>query len=115
MSKGIRAFRPAEGRFERNGSSMPPFVPALPSSPVDELLRDPSQESVLIPHKNRWTSHLLPEFENLITPVRGTLAAITPSKAYLAKPFTTTCGQRWDGIINVRGFSTRVVPSIKLT
>lgn len=49
---------------------------------------------------NRWTSHLLPEFENVITPVRGTLAAIKPSKAYLAEPFKPTCGQRWDGVIN---------------
>ncbi|KAK4689637.1 hypothetical protein P7C73_g464, partial [Tremellales sp. Uapishka_1] len=50
--------------------------------------------------QNAWASHILPEFTNIITQGRGTLAAIQPSPAYLEKPFTHSYGERWDGKIN---------------
>ncbi|OCF32124.1 FAD dependent oxidoreductase superfamily protein [Kwoniella heveanensis BCC8398] len=45
---------------------------------------------------NRWASHLLPEFGNLIYAGRGTLAAIKAPQGFLKN----TGAQHWDSIIN---------------
>ncbi|OXG42291.1 FAD dependent oxidoreductase superfamily [Cryptococcus neoformans Bt120] len=45
---------------------------------------------------NRWASHLLPEFKNLIFPGRGTIAAIKAPEGFVKH----TGAQHWDSIIN---------------
>ncbi|WVQ86207.1 hypothetical protein IAT38_008375 [Cryptococcus sp. DSM 104549] len=44
---------------------------------------------------NRWASHLLPEFENLIFPSRGTLAAIKAPEGFIKH----TGAQWWDTVV----------------
>jgi glycine/D-amino acid oxidase-like deaminating enzyme len=46
---------------------------------------------------NRWASHLRPEFEKLILPERGTVAAIKAPAGFLKR----TGAQHWDSSINV--------------
>ena len=46
---------------------------------------------------NRWASHLLPEFEKLILPVRGTVNAIKAPPGFLKH----TGAQHWDNTVNV--------------
>ncbi|KAH5523074.1 hypothetical protein HBI52_057090 [Parastagonospora nodorum] len=45
---------------------------------------------------NRWASHLLPEFEKLILPVRGTVNAIKAPPGFLKH----TGAQHWDNTVN---------------
>lgn len=51
---------------------------------------------------NRWASHLLPEFEKLILPVKGTVAAIKTPEGFIKH----TGAQHWDSVVNV-GCRTR--------
>lgn len=46
---------------------------------------------------NRWASHLLPEFEKLILPDRGTLAAIKAPEGFIKH----TGAQHFDSVVNV--------------
>ena len=46
---------------------------------------------------NRWASHLRPEFEKLILPERGTVAAIKAPAGFMKR----TGAQHWDSSINV--------------
>jgi glycine/D-amino acid oxidase-like deaminating enzyme len=46
---------------------------------------------------NRWASHLLPEFEKLILPVKGTVAAIKAPAGFIKH----TGAQHWDSVVNV--------------
>jgi glycine/D-amino acid oxidase-like deaminating enzyme len=46
---------------------------------------------------NRWASHLLPEFEKLILPVKGTVAAIKAPAGFIKH----TGSQHWDSVVNV--------------
>jgi glycine/D-amino acid oxidase-like deaminating enzyme len=47
---------------------------------------------------NRWASHLLPEFGNLILPDRGTIAAIKAPPGFIKR----TGAQHWDAVVNVK-------------
>lgn len=47
---------------------------------------------------NRWASHLLPEFDKLIMPNRGTVAAIKAPPGFIKH----TGAQHWDNRVNVR-------------
>ena len=47
---------------------------------------------------NRWASHLLPEFEKLILPMKSTVAAIKAPAGFIKH----TGAQQWDTQINVR-------------
>ena len=47
---------------------------------------------------NRWASHLLPEFNNLILPDRGTIAALKAPPGFIKH----TGAQHWDSVVNVR-------------
>ena len=49
---------------------------------------------------NRWASHLLPEFEKLILPVKGTVAAIKAPAGFIKH----TGAQHWDSVVNVSCF-----------
>lgn len=46
---------------------------------------------------NRWASHILPEFSNLIFGGRGTLAAIKVPEGFIKH----TGAQHWDSVVNV--------------
>jgi glycine/D-amino acid oxidase-like deaminating enzyme len=46
---------------------------------------------------NRWASHLRPEFEKLILPEKGTVAAIKAPAGFMKR----TGAQHWDSSINV--------------
>jgi glycine/D-amino acid oxidase-like deaminating enzyme len=50
---------------------------------------------------NRWASHLLPEFEKLILPVKGTVAAIKAPAGFIKH----TGAQHWDSVVNVSSSS----------
>ena len=47
---------------------------------------------------NRWASHLLPEFSNLILPDRGAIGAIKAPPGFIRH----TGAQHWDSVVNVR-------------
>jgi hypothetical protein len=51
---------------------------------------------------NRWASHLRPEFEKLILPEKGTVAAIKAPAGFIKR----TGAQHWDSSINV----SRAIP-----
>jgi glycine/D-amino acid oxidase-like deaminating enzyme len=46
---------------------------------------------------NRWASHLLPEFEKLILPMKSTVAAIKAPAGFIKR----TGAQQWDTQVNV--------------
>jgi len=46
---------------------------------------------------NRWVSHLLPEFEKLILPMKSTVAAIKAPAGFIKH----TGAQQWDSQVNV--------------
>lgn len=46
---------------------------------------------------NRWASHLLPEFSNLIFPGTATLSSIKAPEGFIKH----TGAQHWDSIVNV--------------
>jgi glycine/D-amino acid oxidase-like deaminating enzyme len=47
---------------------------------------------------NRWASHLLPEFDKLIMPDRGSVNAIKAPSGFIKH----TGAQHWDSTVNVR-------------
>lgn len=47
---------------------------------------------------NRWASHLLPEFDKLIIPDRGSMNAIKAPPGFIKH----TGAQHWDSTVNVR-------------
>ncbi|KAH8667627.1 FAD dependent oxidoreductase-domain-containing protein [Tricladium varicosporioides] len=45
---------------------------------------------------NRWAAHLLPEFDNLISSARGTIAAVKAPEGFIKH----TGAQHWDSLVN---------------
>jgi glycine/D-amino acid oxidase-like deaminating enzyme len=62
---------------------------------------------------NRWASHLLPEFDKLIIPDRGSMNAILAPPGFIKH----TGAQHWDSTVNVclRVFAVIDIPTLTLT
>ena len=55
------------------------------------------QTKTVVHATNRWASHLLPEFGNLIFASKATLAAIKAPEGFVKH----TGAQHWDSVVNV--------------
>lgn len=53
---------------------------------------------------NRWSSHILPEFQNLILATRATLASLKAPEGFIRH----TGAQHWDSVVNVSITSARM-------
>jgi hypothetical protein len=62
-----------------------------------KTLRGDVRTRTVVHATNRWASHLLPEFGNLIFGVRGTLASIQAPEGFIKH----TGAQHWDHVVNV--------------
>jgi glycine/D-amino acid oxidase-like deaminating enzyme len=60
---------------------------------------------------NRWASHLLPEFEKLVLPMKSTVAALKAPAGFIKH----TGAQHWDTQVNVRFLSTPQHHVLELT
>lgn len=60
---------------------------------------------------NRWASHLLPEFTNIILADRGSVAAIKAPEGFIKR----TGAQHWDASVNVRITSVYISEQRELT
>jgi glycine/D-amino acid oxidase-like deaminating enzyme len=83
----LQAHTPAESVSERDDSGWITVKTA----------RGDVRTKTVVHATNRWASHLLPEFGNLIFGNRATLASIKAPEGFIKH----TGAQHWDSIVNV--------------
>lgn len=85
----LQAHTPAESVSERDESGWITVTTA----------RGSVRTRAVVHATNRWASHLLPEFGNIIFGNRATLASIKAPEGFIKH----TGSQHWDSVVNVRG------------